>query len=112
MTGPKTCPFCGSSHRKLMGYDYHKIGCSNVDCKIYKVAFFPEEWNTRANGWVSVDDSLPDFGEEVLILLEVGGNIERGTHRGNGDFNGNWCERRGENYCYKVTNWMPLPEMP
>lgn len=47
--------------------------------------------------WVSISKRMPDIGQEVLILLEVGGNIERGKYLGDGDFSSNWCDRRGKN---------------
>ena len=55
--------------------------------------------------WVSINKKMPDIGQEVLILLEVGGNIERGEYLGHGDFEGNWGGRIGRNECYKVTHW-------
>ena len=65
-----------------------------------------------AGGWIIIEDAQPKIDEEVLILLEVGGNIERGRYIGDGDFKSNWCNRRGKNHTYKVTHWMPLPELP
>ena len=62
--------------------------------------------------WISIEDKLPEVDTEVLILMEVGGNIERGLHIGNGNFKANWCSRVGTDHTYKVTHWMPLPELP
>ena len=44
----KVCPFCGKEAVKRFGYDIHKVGCSNVNCDIYEIAKYPEDWNTRA----------------------------------------------------------------
>lgn len=62
--------------------------------------------------WISVNDRMPNIDQKVLILIDVGENIERGEYLGNGNFKGNWCERRGKSHCYKVTHWMPLPPNP
>lgn len=61
--------------------------------------------------WVSVDTE-PEIGQEVLILIDIGGNIERGKYIGNGEFTGNWCSRRGKGYYYQVTYWKPRPQLP
>ena len=62
--------------------------------------------------WISVLDELPDIEQKVLILIDVGENIEGGEYLGEGNFKGNWCERRGKGHCYKVTHWMPRPPEP
>ena len=62
--------------------------------------------------WISVNDKLPNGGDLCLILLEVGGNIEKGIYKDDGDWLGNWFSMRGKNQHYKVTHWMPLPEPP
>lgn len=120
----KNCPYCGgkaaiyscTSGDDESGYYALWSACciecgSKTDDSICSDAA-TEKWNTRADGWVSVGDRLPVAGAKVLILLEVGENIERGEYIGDGDFKGNWCNRRGKNYCYKVTHWMPLPSPP
>jgi len=62
--------------------------------------------------WIDINEIEPTVGQKVLILIDVGENIERGEYIGNGNFKSNWCERRGKSHCYKVTHWMPKPEMP
>ena len=61
---------------------------------------------------VSVVDKLPNIGDYSLILMEVDQNIERGKYIGDGDWKGNWCSTVGRNATYKVTHWMPMPELP
>lgn len=51
----KLCPFCGHLHKKLLGYDFHKVGCSNSNCKLHGLSFAVEEWETRSDGWIAVD---------------------------------------------------------
>lgn len=74
-------------------------------------------WNTRHINkgeceWISINDRLPEYKQECLILIDVGGNIERGKYIGNGIFEANWCTVKGKNQLYKVTHWMPLPKLP
>ncbi|AUR96578.1 hypothetical protein NVP1226O_51 [Vibrio phage 1.226.O._10N.261.48.E5] len=51
----KPCPFCGREAMDLFGYNYHKVGCSNVNCDIYGVAKYPDDWNTRVYENVTVE---------------------------------------------------------
>lgn len=80
-----------------------------VDVKDLKV-IWPDL--AQVNPWVSVDDRLPEHGQLCLILIDVGGNIERGKYRGDCNWLGNWFSMRGNDHAYKVTHWMPLPEPP
>ncbi|EGQ9187660.1 hypothetical protein O1C43_000138 [Vibrio cholerae] len=48
MSDLKPCLMCGCEHKNLMGYDYHKVSCANVDCPISHLALTKEQWNTRA----------------------------------------------------------------
>lgn len=66
----------------------------------------------RQNQWIRVEDKLPNIGDYSLILMEVDQNIERGKYLGDGDWRGNWFSRKGRNCTYKVTHWMPMPELP
>jgi len=62
--------------------------------------------------WIDIEEAEPEFGQKVLILIDTGGNIEKGRYLGDGEFMGNWFNRRGKNHYYKVTHWMPKPAMP
>ena len=64
--------------------------------------------------WISVEDRLPNVGQETLIRIPVATrfNVENGSYKGNGTWLGAWCDRRGPSSAYKVTHWMPLPELP
>ena len=64
------------------------------------------------NKWMNVNKVMPFIDEKVLILIDVGENIESGKYLGGGNFKGNWCNRRGKSHCYKVTHWMSLPAKP
>lgn len=109
------CPFCGGE--AVNKQDGEPIYCDTCYSSMpYGVCEndMIELWNTRAPQlqWISVDTDLPKLGQEALILMEVGGNIERGIYIGDGDFKANWCRRAGKNQTYKVAHWMPLPLTP
>ena len=85
------------------------------------------------NGWISVEDRLPDEEEDVLILVrevehygmckektEVYHWIFTGWHI-DGVWATTYChgykmiedENKEQPYCeHTVTHWMPLPELP
>ena len=62
--------------------------------------------------WTSINKRMPDIGQKVIILIDVGDNIEQGEYIGKGNFKANWCSRKGKLHCYKVTHWMPRPAQP
>lgn len=39
------CIVCSSKHRDLMGYDFHKVSCSNQYCLLFNVAQDKNAWN-------------------------------------------------------------------
>jgi hypothetical protein len=67
---------------------------------------------SAAHEWISIGEKMPNVGQKVLILMAVGGNIEKGEYLGGGNFLGNWFNTRGKDHCYKVTHWMIKPNMP
>jgi len=62
--------------------------------------------------WIDIKTEQPKIGQKVLLLFCVGENIEGGEYLGNGDFNCNWCKCCGTNYTYKISHWMPRPDLP
>lgn len=116
----KPCPFCGKNgemHKRKIGFS---VLCGNENCGNAFTNFHKNEiyainqWNTRADGWVSVDDQLPEIGQECLIEIPVCGkfNLENGKYKGEGIWVGAWCDFRGKGCNYKVNRWMPLPSKP
>lgn len=112
----KPCPFCGGEPELISEYNgepvlVHKICCTNCGvwldwhgCKEDVI----EAWNTRARGWISVDERLPDEDANVLVYFEdrtimtahfLGCNI-------------GWVPDNTGMSLGKVTHWMPLPEPP
>ena len=71
--------------------------------------------------WISVQDRLPDFEQNVLVYAEVKlENISPEsmmvvTHRHKYRFADFWSWSEPSQYFnedYKITHWMPLPEPP
>lgn len=119
MSELKPCPFCGSQPRALMGYNYHKFSCSNDSCEIYDTPFQKEAWNTRADGWVSVEDELPEYGKP--IILSINNTVQHVTYMLDGyDDSRDWFEPyhyedKGAGIFVDSSNdicWMPLPPPP
>ncbi len=95
----KPCPFCGCipevkgdvvTHR-------HKDDICIVDDTQYGL----EEWNKRADGWISVEDRLPEKYDDYLILDTMG--IKSIAHYNDEGFH---FKNAAPHY------WMPLPESP
>ena len=61
--------------------------------------------------WISIHDKMPKIGERCLIRIPVGRHfeIEGGEYKGEGDWLGAWCSRKGRNQTYKVSHWMYAP---
>ena len=60
----KPCPFCGSNTEKGMGYNYHKVCCSNMTCSMSDIYFTQKEWNTRAK-----EQAVPEVNKDILQSL-------------------------------------------
>lgn len=49
----KNCPFCGSEAKEVfMG----NTSCSNFDCRLFNVYFVADDWNTRPQQTVPLDE--------------------------------------------------------
>ena len=121
----KPCPCCGCEKVILEQYkkDGIRIICKGCALKREQRIFSQsiewleveiiKDWNTRADGWISVDDKLPEIGQECLMEIPVCGkfNLENGKYKGKGIWVGAWCDFRGKGCNYKVNRWMPLPSV-
>lgn len=65
----------------------------------------------KVGGWISVNDRMPDNGQDVLVYMADWGE-SRIT--GCNYYNGVWydCIMNGVVVIPNITHWMPLPEPP
>jgi len=75
----KTCPFCGELPKVTKNMPVKgllSISCENRKCGVhphvveYNRKSAANKWNNRADGWIPVDDRLPNFDEDVLVYLK------------------------------------------
>lgn len=103
----KPCPFCGgpAELRHSMQLAVGSGRGDYVSCPKCCVDFrgTVEGWNRR-DGWISVDDRMPEADLAVLVaryggtLVCMDGLFE----------NGKWIRSEGKD----VTHWRPLPDVP
>jgi hypothetical protein len=121
----KPCPFCGgeASLRKQgwikvhprtgKSEDLYTVACDTEGCNA-KYAMWsdtPQEaraaWNCRADGWISVDEGLP---EEADYYIVTNGKEVRSAFYWECDTT--FDEEETEELKGGVTHWMPLPAPP
>lgn len=93
----------------------------NYDNKIGMYADDNGEW-CRVNGWISVDDRLPNYTESVLIYhtsnygekyISVGQIVRVTRHIGKDSSIDNvWYMANSKSSRLNVTHWQPLPAAP
>lgn len=123
----KNCPFCGEELEKEKEFYFHwkkaKEGCPAR----HPGAINTKSWNSRADGWISVKDRLPEYNKNCLFI----GKIFRPESNWNGPyvmFGKRECTSalgevfvclvtnvkfyNNEKYLNNVTHWQPLPKPP
>jgi len=69
-----------------------------------------KSWTTPGDGWVSVEDRLPDTcASWVLVFANGAMNCMAWTDRGWEEWTGATCHNIA---ISEITHWMPLPEKP
>lgn len=69
MSKLKPCPFYGVKNKDCMGYDFHKVSCSNDFCVIGGIAMAKEQWNTRTES--DTITQLKSDRAELLVALNA-----------------------------------------
>ena len=126
----KPCPFCGGEpyflkprHEKGTAFDTMMIECKHCGALPYGVSVYDgkkEEdkkaaiakfWNRRTEGWIHIDDKLPEEGENILIFVNdlKSEPVQADVCYYDGDEA--WLDS-GYNFGSDVTYWMPLPKPP
>lgn len=131
----KKCPFCGGKARYVYSMPLNYVECTK--CKALGAIIVDayeqrdgkkeavDAWNRRADdGWINVEDRLPEAGKRVLILMDSGtvfcGEIKLRELLPEWWY---YYDPQSEDMdmlsvvCWSgrlnpVTHWMPLPEPP
>lgn len=127
----KPCPFCGETDtlvainfNEMYGYEkgedaYHQdprytIVCSRMrgGCGAtggYKkdAELAIENWNTRPNNWISVEERLPDT--TTVLGCNIEGFVATVLYMSNAK---RWVITTNMSVIMDVTHWQPLPEPP
>lgn len=69
-----------------------------------------DAWNTRADGWISVEEMLPKESGRYWCYIEYQSDLGKQFYQWNCSFN-NGLFNTDENF-HTVTHWMPLPAPP
>ena len=105
------CPFCGGEAtreelQRVENYVYYTYGCSECDICLET----EQDWNTRASGWVRVEDGELPYRRKVLVAYEW----KPGHHIIDvGEWHDvyKWWVVNSDR-CETVTHWQPLPPPP
>lgn len=128
------CQHCGgksgllesepSKARFNQGCAHFAVSCSDFNCDVMPKGnlwhITPQDavnaWNTRADGWISVEDKLPESCSEVYIWPrpDFGLDCHSGYYyKHNNEWKAQSMQCFGvEDHKVNVTHWMPLPEPP
>lgn len=111
----KQCPFCSGVNHSLE-CDDKRLMCDTVECNGCGALVPCDEWNTRADEWISVEDRLPEVGIKVLCYRpeaeKSGDEIIKVSYALDGkNRSPQGIEHKFECWCH-VTHWMPLPNPP
>ncbi len=115
----KLCPLCGGENarldcdaeRVLNGQYGHFVECNDCFaasgyCKTEEEAI--ESWNRRANGWIPVEERLPESEIEALVYSPSCKKIFMAFyHKEIWMFTHDHCP-----IYEQISYWMPLPGLP
>ncbi len=112
----KRCPFCGCTkiNDGTTSHDHKSIWCDT--CFASTIGETLDEaaatWNRRVDGWVSVEDGLPEPFKPVLIF-QTNKSITIGRLSVvEFDFGPSMTWKNTYGKIATVTHWMPLPQPP
>jgi len=111
----KNCPFCGSIGKLdkiiLKNRDVFLPACLNekcIACSFEHHFNYMDEalkaWNTRADGWISVKERLPEEPRIMVLVANASGVSDALFLSGKFHIIGEVLD--------DITHWMPLPKAP
>ena len=117
MSELKPCPFCGHRQEWKSRYTPEDAGYWSVQCPrcdaagplMHSESQAIAAWNRRADGWVSVEERLPEIGKRVLCLRKTGEQFVGVNELEGGEW---WQASRSPWATRDVTHWRPLPNPP
>jgi hypothetical protein len=118
----KPCPVCGDKAYVITSQDavfageflwrVVCIGCRIGTCKCVDEKQAIAAWNQRVDGWISVDEELPEIGETVEVCGSYCGDVEMGCFIGTPFDKNEWYLLEYGMVRCDVTHWRPLPSPP
>lgn len=121
MSELKLCPHCNGSGRivSVSGFksDRYRVVCeqcgaSTRECDTEQEAV--SAWNMRADGWIPVDERLPEKSGEYICLSRTAIRHVLDYSAKHKKFNAcdSLSEQLADSYSINVMYWQPLPEPP
>ena len=90
--------------------DMHKFKLSERELKMFSAAM-TEYASLNRQGWMRVEDGLPEVGEHILVVIE-NSLILTGKLMNNNIWVAYFADGEQPLTIRKVTHWMPLPNKP
>ena len=114
----KPCPLCGEESIRIQLHHNHFQCCCN-NCNSRSAAYITEAkaiqaWNTRADGWISVEDRLPPKRVPVLVDTQDFPYYQVAIYMPDDKWEWHIPIMFETEKCIfeLVTHWQPLPEPP
>lgn len=117
MSELKNCPFCGGIDIDITD-DFYGCHVYCISCHAKTKDYWTKEetieaWNTRADGWISVKERLPEKNEKVMIYVKnCFGHYYIDIARLEGKKKDIFRNLDVNYGLEEVAYWQPLPEPP
>jgi len=112
----KNCPFCGSSNLYVDDLIYVAcFDCSTIGPSKDDKQDAIKAWNTRAGGWISIEDRLPELSDGTFDYFLVGvydGLMSETQVAVFSEPKGWHSLGRDKKPKKGVTHWRPMPAPP
>ena len=109
MTEIKPCRWCKSTDLHIEEFYVGCLSCGAIGPSAESKEAAIKAWNTRANGWISVENRLP---EEYELVLVTNGLNHYWLDRIIPDRGWSGSDEEWDDPGDAPTHWMPLPDPP